>query len=289
MRNGSGSREAQQLDALVARLDRHRDFRDQRHAIAVRHHLHHRGQAGGAEFAQRAAGRVAAEGERLIAQAMALLQQDQPARIDIVGGDAGAARQIVAGRRREQERDRRTAAASRYPACGAGSAIITTSSAPRISSSTRKRVWVSRNSSSRSGMPLLQHRQQMRQHIGRDRRDDAEFQRAGQHRAAMTREILEIARPRSGSARRGGRSPTPVSVSATSLRPPLHQCDPEIALQVLDLHGQGRLADGAGLGGAAEMPVSGERIEIAELSERDHADKIILSLILINTIGPYPN
>ncbi len=104
VRNGCGLGEAQQLHALVARLHRHRDFRDQRHAIAVRDHLHDGGETGGTQLAQAAATRVAAKGERLIAQAMAFLEQDQPPRVDVVGGDAGAARQVVAGWRRQQER-----------------------------------------------------------------------------------------------------------------------------------------------------------------------------------------
>ena len=49
VRAGCRLGEAQQLHALVARFDVDRDFRQQRHAIAVRHHLHHRRQRGGAE------------------------------------------------------------------------------------------------------------------------------------------------------------------------------------------------------------------------------------------------
>jgi hypothetical protein len=50
-------------------------------------------------------------------------------------------------------------------------------------------------------------------------------------------------------------------------------------LQVADLHGQRGLGDGAGLGGAAEMAVFGERGEITKLSKRDHvpSDKLIES------------
>jgi hypothetical protein len=66
--------------------------------------------------------------------------------------------------------------------------------------------------------------------------------------------------------------------------PSHHHRDPEIALQVFDLHRQSGLADGAGFGRAAEMPVPRERMEISKLSQSDHLDKIILSLILINPI-----
>ena len=82
---------------------------------------------------------------------------------------------------------------------------------------------------------------------------------------------------------------TPASGHRHVVGAPLYQGDPEVPLQVLDLHGQGGLADGAGLGRTPEMAVAGQRIEITELPERDHTDKVILSLILINPIGPYTN
>ena len=76
--------EAQQLHALVAHLDIHRDLRQQRHAVAVRHHLHHGGERGRAETCRRIAPRLRrAERQRLVAQAVAFLQQDQPALIDV--------------------------------------------------------------------------------------------------------------------------------------------------------------------------------------------------------------
>jgi hypothetical protein len=35
------------------------------------------------------------------------------------------------------------------------------------------------------------------------------------------------------------------------------------------------------------MSVAGQGVKVAELPEGDHVNKIILSLILINPIGPY--
>ena len=46
---GRRLREPQQLDAFIAQLDIDRDARQQRDAVAVRHHLHHRGETGRAE------------------------------------------------------------------------------------------------------------------------------------------------------------------------------------------------------------------------------------------------
>ncbi len=57
-------------------------------------------------------------------------------------------------------------------------------------------------------------------------------------------------------------------------RPPFHHGDPERTLQVANLHRQSGLGDGAGLGGAAEMAMFGERREIAKLSKRDHLHQI---------------
>ena len=57
-------------------------------------------------------------------------------------------------------------------------------------------------------------------------------------------------------------------------RPPFHHSDPERALQVANLHRQSGLGHGAGLGGAAEMAVFGERREITKLSKRDHLHQI---------------
>ena len=42
-------------------------------------------------------------------------------------------------------------------------------------------------------------------------------------------------------------------------RPPLHQLGADLALQLADLHRQGRLRDGAVVRRAAKMPVAGER------------------------------
>ena len=52
--------------------------------------------------------------------------------------------------------------------------------------------------------------------------------------------------------------------------PPLDQLHAEVLLQIADLHGQRRLGHGAGLGGPAEMPVLGQRGQIAQLLQGDH-------------------
>ena len=59
--------------------------------------------------------------------------------------------------------------------------------------------------------------------------------------------------------------------------PPLDQRDADVLFKLADLHGEGRLGHRALLGGAAEVPVAGERREITQLTQRDHADKLSLS------------
>jgi hypothetical protein len=58
-----------------------RFFPSRRDALAVRDHLHHGGEARRRRFLEGFAAGGAAQRERLIAQAMAVLQQDQPARV----------------------------------------------------------------------------------------------------------------------------------------------------------------------------------------------------------------
>ena len=46
------------------------------------------------------------------------------------------------------------------------------------------------------------------------------------------------------------------------------QHEAELLLELVNLHGKGGLGDGAGLRGAAEMLLAGQRVEVAELFER---------------------
>ena len=134
--------EPQQLDAIVAHFGVDRDFRHQRHAIAVGDHLHYRCQRRGAE-AGGTRGLThrfwrGAEGQRLVAQAVALLQQNEPALIDVVDRHRTARRQRLAGRHRQQKRVRRTASGSRHrrrpPATPASRSRATRQTVPRAAS-----------------------------------------------------------------------------------------------------------------------------------------------------------
>jgi hypothetical protein len=58
---------------------------------------------------------------------------------------------------------------------------------------------------------------------------------------------------------------------------PLHQAKLELIFELLDLHAERRLANGAGFGGMAEMASFREGFEVAQLPERNHGDKGRLS------------
>lgn len=58
---------------------------------------------------------------------------------------------------------------------------------------------------------------------------------------------------------------------------PLHEAHLQLVLELLDLHAEGGLADGAVLRRMTEMMSLGERLEISQLPERDHSYKGRLS------------
>jgi hypothetical protein len=101
----------------------------------------------------------------------------------------------------------------------------------------------------------------------------------------MTGKINEI--PRRGQDLLGALRHIEAGVGERHLAwPPLDQIGVDLALELADLHRQGRLRDRALGGGAAKVPVSRERSEITQLTQRDHSDKLILSHCPINTIRP---
>ena len=104
VRPGCGDAKRKQLHPIVANLDVDGDLRNQRHAIAIGHHLHDGRERGGAETHRTAAPAVGAERQRLIAQAVPFLEQDEPILIDVAGRDACGLRPGIAGRHRQQER-----------------------------------------------------------------------------------------------------------------------------------------------------------------------------------------
>ena len=170
--------------------------------------------------------------------------------------------------------DRRTAACVSISASSTGSASITTSSAPRFSSSSRHLGLGLAQFDAQVGIAALQRRQNLRQHIGRERGDDAELQPSGQQPAAVPGEVHQVAgrgqhllgpardldadvgeghlaRPALDQCRRRARAPAPGSAwtgPAGSPRRPRRPC--------------------RSAGGAASAR------QITQLPQRDHRDKI---------------
>jgi hypothetical protein len=59
----------------------------------------------------------------------------------------------------------------------------------------------------------------------------------------------------------------------------LDQAQLELVLELLDLHAERGLADGAGLGCVAEMPGFGQGFEVTQLPQGDHTDKLGLCVL----------
>ena len=169
------------------------DLRQQRHAVAVRHHLHHGGEA---ESRRIPPARRAAAWRRTRAPGRA---GNGPLR----AGSAGADRCRRALIRPCARRPSAAGTASRnassnsgsvsMSAPSAGSASITASSAPPTSSSTSKRVWVSRTSSRRSGCRCCSTGKTCGSTYGASDGMMPSLQLAAQH-AAVAREIHQVAR-----------------------------------------------------------------------------------------------
>ena len=276
--------EAQQLHARVARFGIDRDLRQQRHAVAVRHHLHHGGKRGGAEPRRPSRARAPAQN----ASAWSRRQWPSSSRISrrwstsatLTRARAGSA--SAAGTASRNASSNSASVSTSAPSTG--SASITASSSPRLSSSSSSLVCVSRTSSRSLRIFRLQPRQHARQNVGRQRRDDAELEPPAEQ-VAVAGEIDQIAG--GGEDLLGALGHVQADIGERDVaRPPLDQFGADLALQLAHLHGQRRLGHRAVVRRPPEMPMARERGEITQLSQGDHGDKIYLSILPINTIRP---
>ena len=116
------------------------------------------------------------------------------------------------------------------------------------------------------GISIAQQRQQRRQQVRRDRRNNAETERAREKPVCVLRKGDEVAHvaqhPR--TARRDLRS---LGGELHARSRALDEDQAKVLLKLVDLHGERRLRDRAGVGCAAEMQFAGERIEVAQLLE----------------------
>jgi hypothetical protein len=126
------------------------------------------------------------------------------------------------------------------------------------------------------GKAPLQLRQRRGQEIGRDRRDGAELQHARQHPFLMLGVVEEVAH-RGEDGAGAPRDLLALLGQFDARFAALDQAHLELVLELLDLHAHGGLADSASLGGVTEMAGFRQRVEVTELSKRDHGDKASLS------------
>ena len=163
---------------------------------------------------------------------------------------------------------------------------MTASRPPSASSEASCSVIVSRTTSWSERIGAGCRRQQARQQERRDRRDDAEAQRTGQRFSAGASKIFEVADGSEDVA--GARFDlAPQLRQAGAAGTALDQRPAKGRFQITQLHGQRRLGNPGQRRGAAEMTGLGQGTEIAELFEREHADKCALSPQLVNMIGFY--
>jgi hypothetical protein len=135
-------------------------------------------------------------------------------------------------------------------------------------------------------MALLQAGQGRRQEIGGDRGDRTQPQGPGQEPALVPRVVHEVADLGQDALRASG-DLLALLGQGDPAAAALEQDSAEERLELLDLHRERRLADGAGLGGPAEMPMAGQGREVAQLPQRDHDDRISLSWRSVNIIRSY--
>ena len=268
-RRGTGVGEAQQPDVGRRRHRRlHRQLGQQRDADAGRHHLAQRLEARGPEPAALGRAGELAHVERLVAQAVALLEQQH-----VLGGEhrrgRPARRRRPAGGRpaRRARSPRRTG-----PPRAAGRRGRAAPGAPTSSCAVAQPL--------QHDLGLLLDEQQLevrepRVQLGHDVGQEVRRQRREQARCgacptrgrgawrAMPRMLS--ASPRMTRARSTTRSPASVSRTWRGLRS--MSSTPSSLLELLDLGRQRRLADEARLGRPAEVAVVGHGDEVLEVAQ----------------------
>ena len=102
------------------------------------------------------------------------------------------------------------------------------------------------------------------------------MQRAREPARALARELADVAHLLQ-DARRTLSDLAPLRRQPHALGSALQKLQAKLAFELLDLHGQRGLRDGAVLGRAAEMAETSHRIEVAQLLEGGHGTSISYS------------
>src|SRR5215467_1348226 len=242
-----------------------REFRQKRGAESVVDHLYQRLQTGCFERVTVPAIGETAGGERVLAQAMPVLEQQQilgqMLRVDIALLD-----QRMLGRQCRQQRiveqdDRLSCAA-----------VVGQRQQEEVELALVQRIDQARRQvldqiKLEPGIGATQVRQHARQQEWADSRDRAHSQRAAKRlppSAGGTRKLLKIHNDLAGTLDRveAKRGQHDVALGAVDQRRLEH------VLELLDAGAQGRLGHAAGLGSATEMAMVGERHQVAQMPYR---------------------
>jgi hypothetical protein len=125
------------------------------------------------------------------------------------------------------------------------------------------------------GIGLADQRQELREQIGRDRRDGAEAQRSGKAAGELARAVHEVVDVGKHACSATGDFPA-TGREAHAVARALQKFQAERPFKVLHLHGERRLRHRALLGGGSEMPSLRHSTEISELLQSDHCRSIKL-------------
>src|SRR5262245_3782720 len=123
---------------------------------------------------------------------------------------------------------------------------------------------------------LAENWQEWRQDVRRNRWNDAKLDGGSERLVRLASIVRDVPHFSQNASTAAGDLASGLR-QACAFGPPLDELHAKIPLHLLDLHGQRRLRHGAVLGRLAEVAEAGNRIEIAQLFDRDHCDQILLS------------
>ncbi len=265
MRNGSGSTKRTKRELASALLDAETHLGQERDAVAGRHHLDDGRQARGAEGVDRVDLLERAIRQRLIAQAVPLLEEKQALVLDQLLGGADAARELLALRHGENEAVLEERHVLEIGMLHGKREEQDIELAFEQLAGERLRLRLA-HVQLELGIGLAEKRQQRRKHVGRDRGDDAQAQGARQHAARVMGKGNEVADVAQDA--RGARGDLEALVGELDTGAgALDEHETEALLELVYLHRERRLRHRAGIGRTAKVQLAGERIEVSQLLE----------------------
>ena len=255
--------EAGDCDIRRAGLDRHGNLRDQRDTDAGTDHLHERRERAAVEDLAGADRAHVAEGECLFAKTMALLQEQQTHLAQHVAARHGLVGILLGTDEHEAFLEQGHFGQRRL---GHRQGDDRGVQAPFRQFLQKLRRYGFANMDVEIGIFPGECRNHSRKKIRRHRRNDPDAQAPDQVLAMGPRKVAQfvhraqdLAHPKEKFLAEGRQ--------AQLSRSPFEELRTERFLQFLDLHRQSRLGNRTGFRGPSEMAMSGERLEITQLSQ----------------------